>query len=266
MAAPAAEGEPHEREKKEAMASPVEVLKKATSSKANFLLFALNPKNAMFMGLSTIALIATLYVFVHAGWKSLRNGPGTRTDFAVFVLIGLWGGTISTLFQVTIQESIDRFRALNNRLEKEVEMLGTEVEGLEATSEQLESQLKEFDGIRKEMEACAEAAGVQFQDFFKQTNDIFGSMSSVQKQQDMALLEKAAADIEFLDSSAGMSFTEFKRFCKTVPSKFREKLSDASEEKFKSVAGDDGVISVDELRAFLHAFVEECGNPQAGEP
>jgi len=256
----------NEEERKKALPSPFKVLQEAMSSKTSFMLFVLNPKNMLFVIMAGLASLCTLYTTWHAGWEVvLHFGFGTRTEFCYLLQIGLWAGAISTLFQVTIQDSINKFTALNNRLEKEVGELAQEVNGLEATSEQLAEQLTAFDGIRAQMEECAKNSGVEFQELFAKTTSVFSSMTDVQKKQDYALLEKAAADIEFMDNQAGMTLQEFKRFCKTVPTKFREKLSNDIEETFKTVAGEDGIISYDEQKAFFNKILEDC-NPQAGEP
>jgi len=250
-----------------AMATPVEVLRNATSSKASLMLFIFNPKNYLFCCLAALSSLATFWVLLHAGRKEAftSDGYGRRTEFCAFILLGLWGGTFSTLLQVTIQESINRFTALNNRLGKEVEGLSKEVDGLTETSERLAAELKEFDGIRTEMEQYAAEAGIEFKDLFNKTSGIFDSMGNAQDQSEFVLLQKVAADIEFMDNKAGMTFPEFRRFCMRVPLKYRDRLKEDQENTFKDVAGEDEIISYEEANNFFKRLVKECDpNPQAG--
>merc|ERR1712232_1317663 len=123
----------------------------------------------------------------------------------------------TSLFQVSIQESINRFRALNKRLEKDVAALGHEVDALKETSDRLGKSLAAFDDIRKEMDAYAKKSGVKIDEVFKQTQGIFDSMSQLQDKQEQTILMKAYTDLEFKDDTEGMTLKEWKRFCTRVP-------------------------------------------------
>jgi len=245
-------------------ANPLEVLKNAVKSKQSFLLFVGNPKNWFFCAClilaiySTFALITQVTVY-HPGHI------GRPTELCFFSVLGLWAGTISALFQVTIQESINRFRALNSRLQKDVELLSHEVDNLNATSDKFAEQLKQFADIKQQMQEYSATAGVEFDSLFSKTCGVFETMGRVQFEQERTLLLKIAADVEFMDNEEGMTFREFKRFCLRAPEQYRQKLKENQEELFKQVAGDDDIISYSEMRVFFDKLVKDC-NPQTGEP
>jgi len=254
----------NEKDRKDASAkaSPLQVVIDATKSKTALTLFVTNPKNYAFVGSAAISILATAYIAFHV---SCDLGTfGARTEFAVFCVGGLWAGTISSLFTVSIQESINRFRALNGRLEKEIEGLSTEVDKLEETSKKMAEELKQFDDIRTQMEACASEAGVEVSELFKQTTGVFDSMRDVQAQQEYALLRKIAADIEFMDDSEGMTLKEFQRFCVRVPAQYKAILKNHEEETFKEIAGDDDIISYDELAVLFKKLIDEA-HPEGGQ-
>jgi len=254
----------NEKQRKDASAkaSPLQVVIDATKSKTAFTLFVTNPKNYAFVGSAAISTLATVYIAFHV---SLDLGSfGARTEFAVFCVGGLWAGTVSSLFTVSIQESINRFRALNGRLEKEIEGLSTEVDKLEETSKKMAEELKQFDDIRTQMEACAAESGVEVTQLFTQTTGVFDSMKNVQEQQEYALLRKIAADIEFMDQSEGMTLKEFQRFCVRVPAQYKKMLKNHEEESFKEFCGDDNIISYDEMGALFKKLVENC-KPQGDQ-
>jgi len=254
----------NEKDRKEASAkaSPFQVVVDASKSKTAFTLFVTNPKHYVFVASAGISLLATLYIPYHVAHN--LGEAGARTGFAVFCVGGLWAGTISSLFTVSIQESINRFRALNGRLEKEIAGLGTEVDKLEETSKQMAEELKQFDDIRKQMESCAADAGVEVTELFQQTTGVFDSMKNVQEQQEYALLRKIAADIEFMDDSEGMNLKEFQRFCVRVPAQYKAILKNHEEETFNEIAGDDHIISYEELGVLFKKLIEQCP-PQGGK-
>merc|ERR1719362_1326506 len=125
-------------------------------------------------------------------------------------------------------------------------------------------ELEQFDDIRKQMESCAADAGVEVTELFKQTTGVFDSMKDVQEQQEYALLRKIAADIEFMDDTEGMTLKEFQRFCVRVPAQYKAILKNHEEETFNEIAGDDHIISYDELGVLFKKLVEQC-SPQGGQ-
>lgn len=245
-----------------AKATPVEILRTALSSKSNFTLFIFNPKNSLFCGLSVIAvwlttnwvLQVTVYHPGHVGNPTLING---------FVIACLWFGVVSTLFQVTIQESINRFRALNGRLQQDIDGLSNTVNGLHEMSEKFKSQLEQFADIRLQMEDYAKGAGLHFDEVFSNTAGVFENMKKVQTQQAVTLLRKTAADVEFMDNCEGLNLQEWKRFCLRAPQPYKDKLQHNQEATFKSIAGNNEIAEHEEFMRFVEDLINDGSNPQA---
>lgn len=241
-------------------ATPVDVINKALSSKANLTLFVTDPQHWLFCGLTLVALWLTLCLAFqvllfhpgHVGHPTLLNG---------FVVACLWFGAISTLFQVTLQESINRFRAMNGRLERDIAGLSNSVEGLQATRQKFRDQLGQFGDIRAQMGEYAAAAGLQFDEVFSKTTDVLENMEKMQTQQTITLLKKTAADVEFMDNVEGVNLSEWRRFCLRAPQPYKDMLREGQEQRFKEVAGDSDVISHGEFMAFVNRFVQECDGP-----
>lgn len=246
-----------------AKASPMAIINKALSSKANLTLFVTNPQHWLFCALTVVALWlticwvmqVTMFHPLHVGHPTLLNG---------FVVICLWFGAVTALLQVTMQESINRFRALNNRLERDIAGLSKSVEGLQATREKFQNQLDQFADIRVQMSDYAKEAGLQFDEVFSQTTSVFDNMHKMQTQQAILMLKKTATDVEFMDNAEGVNFTEWKRFCLRAPQPYKDMLKDIQEQKFKEIAGGDDIINHQEFNAFVDRLVQECGNPQTG--
>lgn len=249
------------KKESEVEATPLSILREALQSKSNFMLFAFNPKNWSCLVAAALAVYGTYSLVAN---EIIFNPGDTRWSVAIcfFSCTGMWVAAFLTLFQVSIQESINRFRALNQKLAQEVAKLGKQVNTLEDTSAKLEAELDQFGEIRAAMESYAMESGVEFNSMLKESTEIFDKIARVSAKNDKAVLMKLAADVEFRDGDEGMTFREFKTFCARVPKHYREKLKENQEARFKDIAGEDGIIQQDELSQFFEELVKDCCNPQ----
>lgn len=245
----------------EVEATPFTILMEALQSKQSFMLFAFNPKHWFFLGAAFLAVYGT-YSWVANEMLFHPGDARWSVSICFFAIVGMWVAAFMSLFQVSIQESINRFRALNQKLEQEVLKLGKQVDTLTDTSAKLEAELDQFSEIRAAMESYAMESGVQLGSLLKESTEIFDKIARVSEKNDKAVLMKLAADVEFRDGDEGMTFKEFKTFCARVPKHYREKLKENQEARFKDIAGEDGIIQQEELSAFFEELVKDCCNPQ----
>mmetsp|Transcript_44302 Transcript_44302/g.122636 ORF Transcript_44302/g.122636 Transcript_44302/m.122636 type:complete len:264 (+) Transcript_44302:117-908(+) len=250
----------------EAKASPWGVLKEALSSKQSFTFFVMDPSHWLFLGLAACAIYGSFQVTTQVGSAQVDGDDyhiGRPTLLCGLTVCGLWFGTISSLFQATIQESINRFRALNSKLEEEVKQLSSEVDVLTGTSDRLSKHLESFEGIRRDMEAYAEKSGKSFDEIFGKTSSVFDEMNKMQLQKEKVLLEKVYTDLEFMDSQEGMTFTEFRRFCTRVPEKYRNMLKNQQKMFQDMDTNSDGVLTTAEMKNLIESLIQGIDNPQS---
>lgn len=235
------------------------ILTQAVSDKPSFYAFVLNPKHVCFIVLFIISAFGTLRV----GLQELVFAESTSTDIAMFCTFCLWFGTMTSLFQVSIQEMIDRFRSLNKRFVKANEDLAKQVDELVATSDKMGACLQEYSDIRTKMEEFATAQGVTFDKAFDEVTGVFDNISKAQTEQEQVILMKAYTDLEFFDGQEGMSEKEWKRFCAVkAPKKYRPKWESPEEREriSTSLAGSDGLIHAEAFKTFVDALITEFAN------
>lgn len=247
------------KSEKDVEVSPLGILMDAARSKKSFMLFIFNPKHFFFFGCTLIALYGTYEIVLD---EVLKIGDFSYSvELCAFAVSGMWVAAFMSLFQVSIQESINRFRALNQQLAKEVAKLGKQVDTLQDTADKLQDELENFGEIREAMELYALESGMEMGELLKESGEMFEKMNRAAKKNDMALLQKLAADVEFRDGDEGMTFKEFKAFCARVPKHYREKCRQDQEKKYAQIAGEDGIIQHEELVEFFKELVAECCEP-----
>lgn len=130
----------------------------------------------------------------------------------------------------SLTETVTKFQSLNEKMNLENEKLAR-------IRDDLKEQLAGFDQIKEALLGAIE----------KNMKD----MDEKMKAMDRSLLEKIAAEIEFMDDDEGLSPKEFETFLRRVPANMKSKF-DAISADFEQYDTDgDGVMSYDELTQLL---------------
>eukprot|EP01024_Parvocaulis_polyphysoides_P009337 TRINITY_DN12909_c1_g3_i1.p2 TRINITY_DN12909_c1_g3~~TRINITY_DN12909_c1_g3_i1.p2 ORF type:complete len:324 (-),score=50.90 TRINITY_DN12909_c1_g3_i1:230-1114(-) len=216
-----------------------------------------------------LSIIFFVLDFVLAGYFFIWLG------IVAIVGTGLGSGTIISLGGMSRQ--LDRFKNENDRLEKTSTMLTRQVSTLEETNDQLtgqvdqlqetvgslkavsdglNDQLKEFDGLKQNLEVMAKKTGQNVQELLGQSATIYKKIQSLTVENERVLLERIAQDLEFLDRDAGMSKNEFERFVTRIPNNLQEKFKSLGV-SFEELAGEDKVVDYGEIQALINGLMTE---------
>merc|ERR1712176_1404387 len=98
--------------------------------------------------------------------------------------------------------------------------------GMRIQCDKLGQSLAQFNELRRQMETEAANMGIQLDEFQEAAAGMFNTMTELQSEQEIILLERIAADVEFRDAEIGLSYTEWEIFCSRVPQKYRKELED----------------------------------------
>jgi len=77
-------------------------------------------------------------------------------------------------------------------------------------------------------------------------------------QNEIVSLNSIAANVEFMDSSAGLNRREFKRFCARLPERYTEIINEEGINFDTLDADKSGDIDADELKSFIRSVVKKC--------
>lgn len=208
-------------------------------SKEEMMMLVANPNNWPFVAL----LCVCLFVLVRIVFFELIKSPGHLPGYVMVTLIicflGLLGATYNTFLAVQMQQQIDRFRALNKQLKGQVDRLEGKVDELGEISDNLKSELNQFQALKDQMHAFAAEQQGDFKQVFEKAMGVFEDMKKTAKQLRVQILQQLAQQIEFLDQEEGITETEWKRFCARVPQEYKGKLAGKT---FQSLAGSDSLI------------------------
>jgi len=130
----------------------------------------------------------------------------------------------------SLAETTDKYKQLYNKFKEENEKLAR-------IADDMKEQLGAFDIVKEQILGAL------------QKN--LDQMDQKMKAMDRSLLEKIAADIEFMDKDAGLSPDEFSLFLKRVPAHLRAKFEEAAGDFEKYDTDGDGSIDYDELTRLL---------------
>jgi len=143
-----------------------------------------------------------------------------------------------------LQDTVKNFDKQNEELhkihlglEKDNDTLKDRVQGLSAQNTQLEStvsemvhqterlngELKQFEGLRIEMEKVAEESGEDMMQLVQKCKATYEKMDNLMRDNEEVLLTQIAADIEFtIDKEEGLDEREWKRFLTRIPARYKE--------------------------------------------
>ena len=157
----------------------------------------------------------------------------------------------------TIEMYTDEITELTNtrkKLKSEVDDLQTTVKDLEHDAKELDKETEEFQGLVKELEEIA-GGNKDIMTLLDSTNKIFNDMRKVVLENERAHLLSTYYGCAFRDDDDNMDEKEYIRFKGRLSKRYREKFEKLGD--FEKLAGDDGVIDLNEFQDMLETVLTE---------
>jgi len=204
-----------------------EELASGRMTKEEFVAFVQDPKHQFF----AILLVITLVVLGNFMFFETMDKPlhvSYLTFIAAVSTLGTLGGTYNTFLLEQMKEQVDKFRALNKRLERNLGRLEEDINGLKDTCDNMHSELEGFKKLKEQMQAYASEQGEGFKDVYEKVSGIYDGMKEAVHEQQRQLLMQTAQNLEFaLDGEEGMNEDEFNKFCERLPSHIKHHYVEA---------------------------------------
>lgn len=127
---------------------------------------------------------------------------------------------------------------------------------LQVVSESLQQDVAQFGDVRKNLEEFAKKTGKDISQVIGDVNGVYDKIFELTVQNEKALLQRIAADIEFMDRDAAMSKQEFERFIQRIPKHLQERFQ-AMGTSFEEIAGEDMMIDHREMGGLIDKLLAE---------
>lgn len=239
-----------------------EVMTKMT--KTQFMLFMVDPRNLFFAILFlTCGFMLLNFCFFEVLWKPLHYSY--LTLITLLAIGGMFAGTYNTFLLGQMQDQIDRFRALNKKLEANCARMEADLHDLKQVSDRMHQELDNFKDVKQQMEQIAKDQGVEFKDMMSKCGHVFDGLKRKNREQMRLILEQTQASVEFsLDGGEGMNRNEFKRFAARLPEAYKVrpyKGKDWNKKEdvdalFVELAKDGDIVDSPTISAMIDGMVE----------
>lgn len=155
-----------------------------------------------------------------------------------------------------LEGEVDTLGETNKQLGTQVDKLSGTVDELQDVSESLQNDLGQFAEVRTNLEDFAAKTGKDISAVIGDVNGVYDKIFALTVQNEKALLQRIAADLEFMDRDAAMSKQEFQRFIQRIPKHLQERFA-AMGTSFEEIAGEDQVIDHHEIGGLIDKLIDE---------
>lgn len=221
--------------------------------------FLVDEKHRFFLFLFILAVAVLLnFAFFETDYKPLHLSYLTLIAFAA--VLGLLGGTYNTFLLEQMKEQVDKYRALNQRLESNLHRLEDQTGELRVTADDMHAELEGLKNVKEQMQSFLTDENKDFQAVYRGVVETEETLRQNCKEQQRQLLQQTAQNFEFaLDGEEGMSKEEFDKFCERVPNHYKEQYKlDASviAQTFERLKNSKGVIEIEVMNKFIDELLE----------
>merc|ERR1712129_125578 len=169
-----------------------------------------------------------------------------------------------------LKEQVDRYSALNQgfkdenvAMQMEVSKLTKAAEELTAISHRLNQTTKSYQENISKFKALDEKLGKLADDNIAGLEKLQEMSATVQDsiqkelvQHQRDILMRVQETMEFGDDKEGMSEDDYNRFIQLLPAGFQKRFDDM-QQNFEDIAGDDGILDLDEFTKICDTFAVE---------
>merc|ERR1712154_628755 len=169
-----------------------------------------------------------------------------------------------------LREQVDKMRALNGQFKSGNAELSVEVSRLRKGHEELSavnSQLKQttkaheaniakFKALDEKLASLGKGSVEGLEKLQEMSATVQDSIRKELVQHERDILNRVQDAMEFGDDQEGLNEDEYNRMVNALPKSFRSRF-DSMGKSFSEMAGDDGVLDMDEFTKVADAFAEE---------
>merc|ERR1719433_308181 len=140
-----------------------------------------------------------------------------------------------------------------SKLSKKQEELAAVNADLMETSQQYRANIRRFQEIDEKLKTLGDDNIAGLENLREMSKNVMGSLKKEMIQHQRDILRTTQQAFEFGDDNEGMNKEEYERFLGALPPEFRERFESMGQ-TFEDIAGDDGVIDLDEFTELAERF------------
>jgi len=213
--------------------------------------------------------VMILWCLSNAVYIVIRAGSEIAGDVLIMIASIAMAAMCANHFKTLLglKEQLNKFakqnaemKAENGLLSSTVSKLGKKQEELVAvnadlmeTSQQYKANIRKFQEIDEKLKTLGDDNIAGLENLREMSKNVMGSLKKELIQHQRDILRTTHEAFEFGDDNEGMNKEEYERFLKALPPDFRERFESMGR-TFEDIAGEDGVIDLDEFTALADQF------------
>lgn len=152
---------------------------------------------------------------------------------------------------------IDQFSKENDILSGNMFEMEQSIEVLKINNDRLHFELDALQTLRGNLQAYADETQLDFSQLLGEVNQSFQRLEVITMENERALLQRIAQDLEFLDHQPGMQRDEYERFVERIPEHLQDAFIKVGNNSFDQIAGKDEEIDYQEIRTLVHSVITD---------
>jgi uncharacterized surface protein with fasciclin (FAS1) repeats len=179
---------------------------------------------------------------------------------APFIIIS----TISSLFAMwylgilgSLKKQVELFEQQNTKLSKNVVNMQESIVTLKKSNDTLHQELTSLVTLRTNLESYAKETKTDFSKILSDVNSSFQRLETITRENEQALLERIAQDLEFLDNNEGMQRDEYERFLERIPLHLQTTFHSLGDTSFEKIAGNNMKVDYKEIKQLVHSILQK---------
>jgi len=209
-------------------------------------------------------------------WVILKASSGITGDILCGVsaiVLSLWGAQHFKIL-LGLKENVEKmarnnreFKKENGEMQRQVDkLLKAQVElaathdTLNRTTNEYKENIAKFKALDEKLNSLADDSIAGLGALKEMSKNVQASIVKEMKQHERDVLSTTFEAVELRDDQDGLSEQEFNQFVSALPANFQERFSTMSEQgkSFKDIAGDDGIMDMDEFTTLCDEFAEQA--------
>ena len=149
-----------------------------------------------------------------------------------------------------------------NRLSRAQQELGATHDRLKETTKQYAENIEKFKNLDEKLSKLADDNIAGLEKLQEMSREVQDSIQKELVQHERDILMRVQESMEFGDDQEGLSHDEFKKFINALPQEFQDRFNAMDKTGnndfgFSQIAGDDGIIDMDEFTQLCDQFAIE---------
>jgi len=209
-------------------------------------------------------------------WLIMKAASGMTGDILcglAAIVLSLWGAQHFKILLglkrnvEALAKSNRAFKSENAEMQRQVDKLLKAQQELSATQDQLnqttaeyQANIQKFKALDDKLNSLADDSIAGLGALKEMSQHVQESINKEMVQHNRNILQTTYESVEIRDDQDGLSEAEFNQFVTALPANFQERFSTMSEQgkSFKEMAGDDGILDMDEFTELCDEFAEQA--------